>query len=104
MPLHSAVFQQMADKIWSFHDMHPDVKVCALEIELFSTHKLREVPQNAAAYANRGEYYDAITVFGWTSKLCAQVRHANGHEYVGRGGMARKNSRWDVISIWKRSC
>ncbi|KAJ5500803.1 FAD-binding domain-containing protein [Penicillium expansum] len=74
MPLHSAVFQQMADKIWSFHDMHPDVKVCALAIELFSTHKLREVPQNAAAYANRGEYYDAITVFGWTNPALETMR------------------------------
>ncbi|KAJ5162696.1 FAD-binding domain-containing protein [Penicillium coprophilum] len=80
MPLHAVAFQQIADSIWSFHDMYPD---------------LRQVPQGATAYANRGAYYDAVTMFGWTnpaldetvrrfnSKLCAQIRRENGHEWVG---------------------
>ncbi|KAJ5961237.1 FAD-binding domain-containing protein [Penicillium vulpinum] len=96
MPLHAAAFQQMADTIWSFHDMHSDVRICALAVELFSTHKLREVHQGTTAYANRGEYYDAVTIFGWSnpaldstvrlfnSELCAQIRRANGYEYLGR--------------------
>jgi hypothetical protein len=97
-PLHTAAFQEIADAIWSFHDAHPDVRVSTVAIELFSTHKLREIPQTATAYANRGEYYDAVTVFGWTnpeldatvrqfnSELCAQIRRTMGYECSRRGG------------------
>ncbi|OQE34236.1 hypothetical protein PENCOP_c025G08944 [Penicillium coprophilum] len=96
MPLHTTAFQQIADTIWSFHNMYPDVKFCSLLVEIFPTHKLREVSQDATAYANRGEFYDAVTTFGWTnpaldsavrlcnSKLCAQIRRDNGYEWSRR--------------------
>jgi FAD/FMN-containing dehydrogenase len=92
MPLHITAVQQMADTIWSFHDIYPNIRVCAMAIELISTHKLREVAQDATAYANRGDYYDAVTVFGWTDpeldttlrqfnrKLCEQIRRTNGYQ------------------------
>ncbi|RAH61687.1 FAD-binding domain-containing protein [Aspergillus piperis CBS 112811] len=92
MPLQIEAFQQMADMVWSFHDDHPNVTVCSMAVELFSTHKLREVPLHDTAYANRGAYYDVVTMFGWTdssldaavrqfnAKLCAVIRNINGYE------------------------
>lgn len=100
IPLDIAAFQQTADAIWSFHDLNPNVTV-AFAVELFSTHKLREVPQGATAYANRGDYYDAITMFGWTdpaldttvrqfnSFMCAQIRCTNGYECPSYGGTGK---------------
>ncbi|KAI9367782.1 hypothetical protein BJX61DRAFT_276000 [Aspergillus egyptiacus] len=100
MPLHPDAIQQMADMVWSFHDSHPNATVCSLAVELFSTHKLREIPQHATVYANRGSYYDVVTIFGWTdpaldvtvrhfnSRLCSLIRRINGYErqdHCGRG-------------------
>ncbi|OJJ68052.1 hypothetical protein ASPBRDRAFT_58624 [Aspergillus brasiliensis CBS 101740] len=92
MPLQIDAVQTMADMVWSFHDRHPNVIVCSIAVELFSTHKLREIPQHATAYANRGDYYDVVTILGWTdpgldgivrhfnSGLCTTIRNMNGYE------------------------
>ncbi|GLA63113.1 hypothetical protein AtubIFM54640_004251 [Aspergillus tubingensis] len=97
MPLQIEAFQRMADMVWSFHNDHPNVTVCSMAVELFSTHKLREVPQHATVYANRGAYYDVVTIFGWTdpsldatvrqfnAKLCATIRNFNGYERQRHG-------------------
>ncbi|KAJ5782045.1 FAD-binding domain-containing protein [Penicillium paradoxum] len=103
IPLDIVAFQQTADDLWTFHEANPDVSISAIAVELISTHKLREVPQCATAYANRGEYYDAVTMFGWTnpaldatvrqfnSQLCAQLRRTNGYEYAELGGTDNTN-------------
>ncbi|KAL4917429.1 FAD-binding domain-containing protein [Aspergillus aurantiobrunneus] len=92
MPLHIAAVQQMADSVWSFHGKHPDMTVCSMAIELIPTHRLREPAHDATAYASRGDYYDAVTVLGWTDpkldntvrqfnrSLCEQIRRANGYQ------------------------
>ncbi|GLA47601.1 hypothetical protein AnigIFM63604_002279 [Aspergillus niger] len=92
MPLQAEAIQQVADMVWSFHDRHPNVTICSMAVELFSTHKLREVPQHATAYANRGAYYDVVTIFGWTNPnldvtvrqfntdLCTMIRSSSGYE------------------------
>lgn len=66
MPLDATDLQRTADKFWAFCDAHPGVGAqSALAIELFPTHRIKEVDLQATAYTNRGDYYDAVTMWGW---------------------------------------
>ncbi|KAL6854917.1 hypothetical protein ACO1O0_006053 [Amphichorda felina] len=104
MPIDAAALQQTADKFWAFCDANPDAAGrSALAIELFPMHKVCEVGQDATAYSNRGNYYDVITLFGWTDPaldgemrsfnraMLAHTRDNMGYKYdqsKGGGGAA----------------
>lgn len=94
MPLDVTSLQQTADKFWGFCDTHPGAgPQSALAIELFPTHKIREVALDATAYTNRGEYYDAVTMFGWEDEaldddirvfnrtMVSHIRNTLGYKY-----------------------
>ena len=94
MPIDVATLQQTADKFWAFGDANPGVGAqSAIAIEFFPTHKIREVAQDATAYSNRGDYYDAVTMFGWTDAalddelrsfnrtMVAHIRNTLGYKY-----------------------
>ncbi|KAM0300334.1 hypothetical protein HYE67_010473 [Fusarium culmorum] len=63
-----------------------------MAIEFFPTDKIREIAQDATAYANRGDYYDVLTLFGWEDpdhdgevrefnrSICRKVRETNGYQ------------------------
>jgi len=79
MPLSATDLRATAEKFWAICEAHPEVGVqSAIAIELFPTHKIREVPLEATAYTNRGDYYDAVTMWGWEdASLDGEVRAAN---------------------------
>ncbi|KAF7563206.1 hypothetical protein G7046_g927 [Stylonectria norvegica] len=91
MPLNPDLFQQSANLFWDFCDAQPDMAKSVLAIEFFPTDKVREIAQDATAYANRGDYYDALITFGWTDAslddtirqfnrtLCEHIRNTNGY-------------------------
>ena len=101
MPINLSTLQETANLLWSFCDAHPGMGTSVLAIEFFPTDKIREVPLDATAYANRGEYFDAMTAFGWNDasldqeirrfnrKLCDQIRATNGYR-VEDGGPVGK--------------
>ncbi|KFH44380.1 6-hydroxy-D-nicotine oxidase-like protein [Hapsidospora chrysogenum ATCC 11550] len=99
MPLDAATLQSTADKFWSFCDARPGVGAqSAVAVEFFPTHKILEVPHDATAYSNRGDYYDVVTMFGWTDEardgelrafnreLVAHIRDTLGYKYNAREG------------------
>lgn len=101
MPIDAATLQRTADKFWAFCDANPGVGAqSAIAIELFPTHKIREVAQDATAYTNRGDYYDAVTMFGWTDaaldgelrtfnrSMVAHIRDTLGYKYDPSKGPA----------------
>lgn len=103
MPVDPDALQQAANLLWDFCDAHPGMGTSVLAIEFFPTDKTREVPLDATAYANRGDYYDAISAFGWSDAaldaevrrfnrtLCEQIRRTNGysHEDGGEGPVGK---------------
>ncbi|KAF5679813.1 6-hydroxy-D-nicotine oxidase [Fusarium heterosporum] len=94
MPLDIEPMLETADMFWKFCDDHEGMGKSVLAIEYFSTEKIREVDQGATAYANRGDYYDALTSFGWEDpnydddvrqfnrSICKRIRETNGHQKV----------------------
>ncbi|KAM4065888.1 FAD binding domain-containing protein [Hirsutella rhossiliensis] len=101
MPLDAAGLQETADMMWSFCDARPNVDSSIIVIEIFPTHKQRSVPQDATAYANRGDHYDVAVSFGWTEPalddevaefgrtLREQIGRTNGHRARHGGGDER---------------
>ncbi|KAI5458892.1 hypothetical protein BGZ63DRAFT_361708 [Mariannaea sp. PMI_226] len=99
MPLDTQAFLQTAKLFWDFCDSRQGMGNSVIAIEFFPTDKLRSVMQKATAYANRGDYYDAVTAFGWEDasldteirqfnrSLCEQIRSTNGYcaGYSGDG-------------------
>lgn len=102
MPVDPHALQQTATLFWDFCDTRSGLGKSVLAIEFFPTDKVREVPIEATAYANRGDYYDAITAFGWTDPkldhpirefnrtLCEQIRSTNGYSREGDEGPVGK--------------
>ncbi|KAK7409324.1 hypothetical protein QQX98_008503 [Neonectria punicea] len=91
MPLGSQALIQTAEMFWDYCDAREGMGKSVIAIEVFSTDKIRSVAQDATAYANRGDYYDAITAFGWEDEaldtdvrqfnraICEQIRKSNGY-------------------------
>ncbi|KAM0347443.1 hypothetical protein ACHAPU_004964 [Fusarium lateritium] len=92
MPLDIEPMLQTADMFWEFCEDRQGMGKSVLAIEYFSTEKIREIDQEATAYANRGDYYDALTSFGWEDpsydddvgqfnrSICKRLRETNGHQ------------------------
>ncbi|CAM1501168.1 Fc.00g103300.m01.CDS01 [Cosmosporella sp. VM-42] len=102
MPLDTNALLETANLFWGFCDSHSGMGTSVLAIEFFPTDKIREVPLDATAYANRGDYYDAMTAFGWSDPLldkpirqfnralCDQIRKTNGYRAVdGKGPVGK---------------
>ncbi|KAF5587015.1 6-hydroxy-D-nicotine oxidase [Fusarium pseudocircinatum] len=97
MPLDFEPMLQTAEKFWKFCESHDGMGKSVLAIEFFPTDKIREVPQDATAYANRGDYYDAMTSFAWENpdydteirqfnrSLCKRIRETNGYSATAGG-------------------
>lgn len=91
MPIDTEALLQTADMFWQFCDSRQGMGMSVIAIEIFSTDKIRSIAQTATAYANRGNYYDAMTAFGWEDasldtavrqlnrRLCEQIRVSNGY-------------------------
>ncbi|KAK5994884.1 FAD-linked oxidoreductase pyvE [Cladobotryum mycophilum] len=78
MPLKAEVFKEAGEMFWGFCDKRPDMELSAISIEIFPTHRIREVSNSAMAYANRGDYYDIVPVLGWMDgSLDGEVRTFN---------------------------
>ncbi|PHH88480.1 hypothetical protein CDD83_7478 [Cordyceps sp. RAO-2017] len=98
MPLSAAGLQETADMLWSFCDGHGGMGTSAAIVEFFPTRKLREVPQDGTAHANRGDHYDAALSFGWADpalddevrqlgrRVREQIVRTTGHGASGGGG------------------
>lgn len=108
MPLNAQAVQRVAESFWAFCDVHLEVGVeSAIAIELFPTHKIRETPLEATAYANRGDYYDAVTMLGWKDpeldsevrdfnrNMIAQIREQLGYRYT----RPRKDEKMDPAPV-----
>jgi hypothetical protein len=92
MPLDTEPMLQTAEIFWKFCEEHDGMGKSVLAIEFFSTDKIREVAQEATAYANRGDYYDALTSFAWEDpsyddeirqfnrRICKRIRETNGYQ------------------------
>ncbi|KAK2681723.1 Berberine/berberine-like [Fusarium oxysporum f. sp. vasinfectum] len=97
MPLDIEPMLQTAETFWEFCESRDGMGKSVLAIEFFPTDKIREVPQDATAYANRGEYYDAMTSFAWENpaydseirqfnrSLCKRIRETNGYSATAGG-------------------
>ncbi|KAL9568722.1 hypothetical protein ACKAV7_007152 [Fusarium commune] len=97
MPLDIEPMLQTAETFWKFCESHDGMGKSVLAIEFFPTDKIREVPQDATAYANRGDYYDAMTSFAWENPdydseirqfnrgLCKRIRETNGYSATAGG-------------------
>ncbi|KAM5353636.1 hypothetical protein ACJ41O_000286 [Fusarium nematophilum] len=97
MPLDIAPMLENVESFWKFCEAHRGMGKSAIAIEFFPTDKIREVAQDATAYANRGDYYDAMTAFGWENPaddaevrqfnrtLCRRIRETNGYQAVSSG-------------------
>jgi FAD/FMN-containing dehydrogenase len=97
MPLDIDPMLQTAEMFWEFCGRHVGMGKSVMAIEFFPTDKIREVAQEATAYANRGDYYDVLTLFGWENpghdsevrefnrSICKRVRETNGYQ-AGTGG------------------
>lgn len=96
-PLSTTALSEAAETFWKFCDAHPGMgSESVLAVELWPTHKIREVPQQAMAYANRGNYFDAITILGWRDPewdasvrtfnrgLVTHLRERLGYRYQGQ--------------------
>ncbi|KAM0247699.1 hypothetical protein ACHAP5_003946 [Fusarium lateritium] len=92
MPLDVEPMLQTADMFWKFCEGHDGMGKSVLAIEFFPTDKIREVAQEATAYANRGDYYDALTSFAWENpsyddeirqfnrSICKRIRETSGYQ------------------------
>lgn len=101
MPLKADDLQRIADEFWEFCEKHQVGAKSVIALELFSTHMIEKVAQTATAYANRGNYYDAVTAFGWTDPsldgtirefnrhICKQIRQTIGYTFGGDGAVGR---------------
>ncbi|RBR07417.1 uncharacterized protein FIESC28_10658 [Fusarium coffeatum] len=97
MPLKIEPMLRTAEEFWEFCERYGGMGKSVMAIEFFPTEKIREVAQDATAYANRGDYFDVLTLFGWETpdydnavrefnrSICKQVREANGY-LAGSGG------------------
>ncbi|EWZ38498.1 hypothetical protein BFJ63_vAg330 [Fusarium oxysporum f. sp. narcissi] len=97
MPLDIEPMLQTAETFWEFCESRDGMGKSVLAIEFFPTDKIREVPQDATAYANRGDYYDAMTSFAWENpaydseirqfnrSLCKRIRETNGYSATAGG-------------------
>ncbi|KAF5634579.1 6-hydroxy-D-nicotine oxidase [Fusarium sp. NRRL 52700] len=97
MPLDIEPMLQTAERFWTFCEAHDGMGKSVLAIEFFPTKKIREVPQDATAYANRGDYYDAMTSFAWENPeydseirqfnrdLCRRIRETHGYSATAGG-------------------
>ncbi|KAG4280703.1 hypothetical protein FPRO04_05417 [Fusarium proliferatum] len=97
MPLDIEPMLQTAENFWKFCESRDGMGKSVLAIEFFPTDKIREVPQDATAYANRGDYYDAMTSFAWVNpdydseirqfnrSLCKRIRKTNGYSATAGG-------------------
>lgn len=90
MPIDASAFQDTANLFWTFFETSDRAAKglksgqSALAIEFFPTGKLQSVKLEETAYANRGAYYDAVTIFGWEGEaLDEEVRMFN-REFVRR--------------------
>ncbi|KAI6778701.1 6-hydroxy-D-nicotine oxidase-like protein [Emericellopsis cladophorae] len=94
MPLKAEDVQKTADTFWSFCDATPGATPqSAIALEFFPMHKVREVGLEETAYTNRGDYYDVVTMFGWTDpaqddafrefnrEIVKQIRETLGYQY-----------------------
>ncbi|KPM36002.1 hypothetical protein AK830_g10582 [Neonectria ditissima] len=109
MPLDSRALTQTAEMFWGYCDARSGMGKSVIAIEIFSTDKIRAVAQDATAYANRGDFYDAMTAFGWEDEaldadvrrfnraICEQIRKSNG--YAGPGGGDSKEPVGRYINI-----
>jgi len=101
MPLDAAKLADSAKMFWDFCDAHEGMGHSIVALEFFPTHKIREVPHHATAYANRGEYYGVATSFEWkdegldtdvrkfNQKLCDHVQVTNGYQVQKDGPVGR---------------
>ncbi|KAF4336224.1 6-hydroxy-D-nicotine oxidase [Fusarium beomiforme] len=97
MPLDIEPMLQTAEIFWQFCEAHDGMSKSVLAIEFFPTDKIRQVPQDATAYANRGDYYDAMTSFAWENpeydtevrqfnrSVCKRIRETNGYSATAGG-------------------
>ncbi|KAM0428136.1 hypothetical protein ACHAPT_007036 [Fusarium lateritium] len=97
MPLDIESMLRNVEEFWRFCEAHKGMGNSAFAIEFFPTDKIREVAQDATAYANRGDYYDAMTIFAWEDaaddaevrqfnrSLCRHIRETNGYQAVSGG-------------------
>ncbi|RGP67516.1 6-hydroxy-d-nicotine oxidase [Fusarium longipes] len=97
MPLNIDSMLRTVQKFWEFCEAHTGMGKSVMAIEFFPTDKIRKVAQEATAYANRGDYYDVLTLFGWEDPdhdvevrefnrgICKQIRETNGYQ-AGAGG------------------
>lgn len=97
LPLDVEAVLQTAEMFWQFCEARHGMKKSVIAIELFPTDHIRRVSQDATAYANRGDYYDAMTAFAWENaaddwvvrefnrELCRQIRETNGYQAVPGG-------------------
>ncbi|KAF4969245.1 hypothetical protein FSARC_3498 [Fusarium sarcochroum] len=116
MPLDIEPMLQTVETFWEFCEAHNGMGKSVVAIEFFPTDKIREVAQEATAYANRGDYYDAMTSFAWQDpgydeeirqfnrSLCKRIRETNGYQAVAGGHWSKGpvgvyiNSEADSIS------
>ncbi|KAJ3523431.1 hypothetical protein NM208_g12455 [Fusarium decemcellulare] len=97
MPLDIVPMLQTVEEFWNFCEAHQGMGNSAIAIEFFPTDKIREVAQDATAYANRGDYFDAMTSFAWEDPaddaevrqfnrtICKRIRETNGYQAVSGG-------------------
>ncbi|KAF5021859.1 hypothetical protein F66182_6086 [Fusarium sp. NRRL 66182] len=97
MPLDIEPMLQTAEMFWSFCEAHDGMSKSVIAIEFFPTDRIRAVAQEATAYANRGDYYDAMTSFAWedpsldgevrhfNTSLCKRIRETNGYQAASGG-------------------
>ncbi|UZP35479.1 hypothetical protein NXS19_003295 [Fusarium pseudograminearum] len=110
MPLDIEPMLQTAQTFWEFCEVHGGMGKSVIAIEFFPTDKIRESAQDATAYANRGDYYDVLTLFGWEDpdhdgevrkfnrSICRQVRETNGYQ-AGAGGRWSKGPVGVYINV-----
>ncbi|KAF4982619.1 hypothetical protein FZEAL_1797 [Fusarium zealandicum] len=97
MPLEIKPMLETVQTFWKFCEARQGMEQSTIAIEFFPTGKIREVAQDATAYANRGDYYDAMTAFAWEDpaddgqvrefnrSLCKRIRETNGYQAVSGG-------------------
>lgn len=97
MPLDIEPMLQAAQLFWEFCEKHREMGRSVMAIEFFPTDEIRKVGHEATAYANRGDYYDVLTLFGWENPdhdgevrnfnrgICKRIREMNGYQ-AGTGG------------------
>ena len=65
IPFHPDFYESVRDELLTFIKEVPDAKESLLVFELVHHGKLREVDENATAFANRGPYYNAVCMTKW---------------------------------------